>query len=222
MYMGTTYTGTAGQPIPTSAASDGSTDSSSSDMSMMMMNEYFTSYYKDYPVLFKNLHANSRASAFGIFVLIFVACFFFRGFGFLGSYLEHNIFHNYTNSVLVEKEDCECDPAEESDGGKKIGPEHETTTTPLLLSSHSNKSYTQILKELFFPGMVELCKDSIRLVIAFVVVMIGYALMLTTMSFVLVYFFAVCSGLAFSEVFFNRLAIVLGVNRTGGPCSGMH
>ncbi|VEU19434.1 DEKNAAC100506 [Brettanomyces naardenensis] len=193
-------------------------DSSANDMGgmdMSSMNEYLTTKYNGYPVLFKTLKASSGGVAFGIFVLIFFTCFAFRGFSFLGAYLEQRVFHNYSNSVIVEKDDCACDPASDSD--QKYPGASDST-----LPEHVHKSFGTILRELLFPGMNELGKDIIRLLLAFVVAMLGYALMLVAMSFVLLYFFAICAGLAFSEVFFNRLGIVLEINRAIGPCTSLH
>lgn len=65
-------------------------------------------------------------------------------------------------------------------------------------------------------------RDVIRLLLAFTIVMFGYAIMLAAMSFVLTYFFAICLGLAFADVFFNRLAIILDINKNAGTCSSFH
>ncbi|QPG76930.1 hypothetical protein FOA43_004324 [Brettanomyces nanus] len=159
-------------------------------------------------------NASSKASAFGIFCVIFFTCFAFRAFIFLGAYLEQRVFHNYTNSVIIDKEDCTCDPVSDSD--------QKFQAATKALGAPIDKSFGQIIKEICLPGMNEVYKDVIRLLVAFVVSMLGYALMLAAMSFFILYFFAVCLGLAFGEVFFNRLAIVLGVNRSVGPCTGLH
>ncbi|GMF05527.1 unnamed protein product [Ambrosiozyma monospora] len=79
-----------------------------------------------------------------------------------------------------------------------------------------------MLRQLFFPGLAESGKDIIRLLIAFVSAMFGYALMLAAMSFVILYFFAACLGIAFGEVFFNRLSIVLGINKNSALCGALH
>lgn len=57
-----------------------------------------------------------------------------------------------------------------------------------------------------FFSNINFIRDPIRVVIAFTYYVIGYALMLSAMSYVLLYFFAICLGLAFGELFFNNIA----------------
>ncbi|KAG5355287.1 Copper transport protein [Yarrowia sp. C11] len=60
-------------------------------------------------------------------------------------------------------------------------------------------------------------RDIIRVTVAFTYYMIGYALMLSAMSYVLVYFFAICLGLAFGEIFFNNVARTCQVAQIEDP-----
>lgn len=165
------------------------------DMGMMGMNMYLTSSYQNYPVLFRTLHASSGGAAFGIFCILFFGGMFFRGLFFLSAYLEQRVFHNFNNAVIIKEVDnCACDPEKEADSAMEG-----------LKSSSMSK---------FFPTTFsQITQDLVRLVLAFVTAMFGYALMLATMSYVILYFFAVCLGVAFGEVFFNRLSIVTGVNK---------
>ncbi|GME84894.1 unnamed protein product [Ambrosiozyma monospora] len=217
MNMGTTATASA--TSSGSSASSTGMDMSSMDMSgmdmssdsgdTMMMNSYLVTTYSNYPVVFKTLKAHSGGAAFGVFCAIFFSAFFLRGLFFLSAYLEQKVFHNYTNAVLVQEVDnCACDP------------ESEDEKSPF--GALKRKGQASMLRQLFFPGLAESGKDIIRLLIAFVSAMFGYALMLAAMSFVILYFFAACLGIAFGEVFFNRLSIVLGINKNSALCGALH
>ncbi|ODV97375.1 hypothetical protein PACTADRAFT_27149, partial [Pachysolen tannophilus NRRL Y-2460] len=207
------------------SASATSTSTSSSDSSMDMdMDMYFTSNYLNYPVIFKTMVATNGGKAFGIFLALFVSAFFFRGLAFLSSYLEQQVFHNLNNAVFVEIEDnCACEVAEDDkDSGISSNEDDKQNEEGIANSQSLNKKLPtkdgKILKnkpsklrQFFLPGRQELLKDIVRLLLAFVSAMFGYALMIAAMSFMLLYFFAVVLGIAFGEVFFNRLAIVLNV-----------
>lgn len=80
-----------------------------------------------------------------------------------------------------------------------------------------------VLAQLFAPGLNEVYRDLIRLVIYFVTAMFSFVLMIAAMSYVLLYFFAICLGLAFGEMFFNRLRIATGLNdNINGVCGNLH
>ncbi|TID30757.1 hypothetical protein CANINC_000673 [Pichia inconspicua] len=193
----------------------GGMDMGGMDMSgdhSMTMNMWLTTRYKNTPVVFKTLTASTGAKAFGIFCALFFSAFAFRGLMFLSSYLEQVVFHNYTNAILVEEE-CGCDD-------DTTDPESKPTVPKAALPRQL--SFMEIVKGMFILSPTEIFQDIIRLLLAFTIVMFGYALMLAAMSFVLIYFFAICLGLAFGEMFFNRLAIVLNVNKALGACAGLH
>ncbi|CDK25948.1 unnamed protein product [Kuraishia capsulata CBS 1993] len=180
--------------------------SSSMDMSSSM-NMYFSSTYKGTPVLFKTLHAATGGSAFGIFVFLFFSAFLLRGLFFLSAYIEQKVFHNLNNSVVITKiDECACDPGDEEKGSS---------------SASSGKPKT-FLQQLLFPGMAEAGKDLVRLLLAFLISMVGYAVMLAAMSYVVLYFFAICLGFAFGDVFFNRISIILDVNKNSALCGAFH
>lgn len=183
----------------------GSSSDSASSMSMTM---WMTTSYKGTSVFFRTLDAHSGAAAFGIFCVLFFTSFFFRGLIFLSSYLEQAVFHNYSNTIRVE-EDCECGDVDDK---ASPPPSAEIQHPPL----------GTIIRKLFWMGPKELMHDVIRLLLSFTIVMFGYAIMLASMSFVILYFFAICLGLSFAEIFFNRLAIILNINKSFGACAGMH
>lgn len=181
-------------------------------MGSMMMNTFLTSAYYEYPVLFETFKASNHREEFGIFCVLFFAGFFMRGISFFGSYLEQVVFKSTKAPVVVENT-CGCDNTSDSD--TKLLNGDKTEDVPRM----KHKPFGQVIKELFWPGRVEFFRDLVRLVIAFVVSMLGYALMLAAMTFIIVYFFAVVLGLACGQVFFNRLGIVLGINANFGSCA---
>ncbi|KAG7877335.1 hypothetical protein KL938_004091 [Ogataea parapolymorpha] len=199
----------------TMAMATGSPSSSMDGMGMSMdmnMNYYLTTHYDRYPVIFHTLRASSGAGAFGIFCVLFFGAVFFRGLFFLSAYLEQRVFHNLTNAVLIQEIDnCACDPEED----KKHDPSGGTLSAKSL-------GLGKIIRQTLCPGLGELKRDFIRLLIAFTATMFGYALMLAAMSFVVLYFFAICLGMAFGEIIFNRLSIVLGINKNSSLCGSLH
>lgn len=184
-----------------------SMDMSSDDDYSMSMTMWMTTTYKGTPVFFRTLDANSPGAAFGIFCVVFFSSFFFRGLLFLSSYLEQAVFHNYANTIVIE-EDCECAPSDKE--------------SPLAARTVKHPGFGTVIKKLFWMGPKELMHDIVRLLLSFTIVMFGYAIMLAAMSFVVLYFFAICLGLSFGEIFFNRLSIILNINKSFGACSGMH
>lgn len=163
-------------------------------MDMAGMNMAFSTTYNNYPVWFSGLKAASGGAAFGIFVLIFAVAFITRGLIFLSAYLEVKVFHAPNVLVTVEDEaECGCD-----DKGE----------VALVRAS--------VFRQMLWTNATDARNDVVRLVLAFVIAMFGYALMLATMTFVVVYFFAVVTGLAFAELFWGRLGRVTGVNAANG------
>lgn len=68
-----------------------------------------------------------------------------------------------------------------------------------------------------FFGNIHIIRDLIRVTVAFTYYMIGYALMLSAMSYVLVYFFGICLGLAFGEILFNNVARTMQIAQIEDP-----
>ena len=191
-----------------------SSTSSSMDMdhgSMdMSMNSYMTINYDSYPVVFKTLTASSGGAAFGIFCVLFFSAFFYRGLAFLAAYLEQRVF----------KTEVPCQNNDDTDTEAKCcDVDVPVSNNPEIANSEKDRS---VLAKFFHFTPQSLYRDFIRLIITFVSAMFGYALMLAVMSFVITYFFAVVLGMAFGEIFFLRLATVMGIRHTGMFCSSLH
>lgn len=146
---------------------------------------YFSTYYKNRVVLFKNFQANNNGQAFGIFLLIFFVGFLGKGLEFLKNYLEVRVWNNpnYQRQTTVVDE-CACD-----DDLDKTRASLEVSQVP------RNHSIVNVV-----------VRDIIRISLCFLSEMIGYALMLIAMSFSLVYFFAAVLGNAVGRYFFERLS----------------
>ncbi|QID88532.1 copper transport protein ctr1 [Saccharomyces pastorianus] len=186
-----------------SSSSNSSSSGSSMDMDMDMdmdmgMNYYLTPTYKNYPVLFHHLHANTSGKAFGIFLLIVVAAFVYKLLLFVSWCLEVHWFKKWDK----ENKYCTLPSANAKDDGRNYGTENnfEIQGLPKL---------PNLLGDIFVPSLMDLFHDIIRTFLVFTSTMIIYMLMLATMSFVLTYVFAVITGLALSEVFFNRCKLAL-------------
>ncbi|OBA27716.1 hypothetical protein HANVADRAFT_52147 [Hanseniaspora valbyensis NRRL Y-1626] len=164
-----------------SGMSSSSTSTSSSSMDMSM-NSYLTSNWKNYPVLFKKLKADTRGKLFGIFLLLIVATFVYKATGFTLWYLELRW------SKL-------------SSGNNRDISEEER-----LLREKRGRS---LIGEIFLPSGYDFLKDAVRAVLVFWSTLIAYMLMLAAMSFILTYIFGIVLGLALFEVFFNRIKIVV-------------
>ncbi|EGV64417.1 hypothetical protein CANTEDRAFT_114243 [Yamadazyma tenuis ATCC 10573] len=159
-----------------------STASSTSDsMDMDTMHRYFTTAYNGYPVLFKGLKAKNGGEVFGIFLLVFFVAVFTKFLEFARSYMEQKVWvspvdrHLYTDS--------------ESDGKNLV--------------TESTGQIARVSVSGSIPSM--LVRNAIRLILIFLPEMFGFALMLVAMSFTLVYFFAVVSGLTVGKFIFERL-----------------
>lgn len=186
---------------------------STMDMSHSMdmggsMNMYLTSVYKDYPVLFSTLKASNGGQAFGIFVLVFFVSFLTKGLEFLKNYLEQKVWNN-PNYVIPQQttiiENCECDDDfDKSDAENAI--ESKTPT-----GTHTRLSLANVL-----------VRDVIRLCLIFVVELFSYAMMLVAMTFSLVYFFAVVTGMTFGRFFFERLSDTIGIRPGANNFQGHH
>lgn len=156
--------------------------SSSATTSSMTMNYYMTSSWKNYPVLFHKLKADTRGKLFGIFLLVIVVTFVYKATGFTLWYLELKWAKSSTeNSNNISEEEK-------------------------LLREKRGRSY---LGEIFLPSGYDFIKDAVRLLLVFWSTLLGYMLMLVAMSFIVTYIFAVVLGLSLFEVFFNRIKIVI-------------
>lgn len=189
--------------MASSTASSAGMDMSS--MSSTSMNMYLTSVYKNYPVLFKTLTATNGGQAFGIFLLIFVVSFLSKGFEFLKIYLEQKVWKNPNYAVTQITnivEECGCDDDKMSE------------------SQNDVESLTRSKNQL--PLASVLIRDFIRLVLCFIPEMLSYAMMLVAMSFSLLYFFAVVTGMTFGRFFFERLCDNLSLRPGANNLQGHH
>ena len=207
MSMSSTPTSSASAQTTSDSSMSGmsgmsSSDNSSSsgmDMDMSMgMNYYLTPTYKNYPVLFHHLHANNSGKAFGIFLLFVVAAFVYKLLLFGSWCLEVHWFKKWDKQNKYST----LPSANSKDEGKHYDTENnfEIQGLPKL---------PNLLSDIFVPSLMDLFHDIIRAFLVFTSTMIIYMLMLATMSFVLTYVFAVITGLALSEVFFNRCKIAM-------------
>lgn len=194
---------TMDMPSETSGAMD-----MSGSMDMSGMNMFLTTAYKNYPVLFETLKAANGGQAFGIFFLIFFVSFLTRGFEFLKNYLEQRVWNN-PNYLIPQQttiiENCECD----DDFDKSNTESAIESKTPT--GTHTRLSLANVL-----------VRDVIRLILVFVVELFSYAMMLVTMTFSLVYFFAVVTGMTFGRFFFERLSDTMGIRPGSNNFQGHH
>lgn len=161
----------------TMAMGTGSTDS-------MMMNSWLTPTYHNYPVLFQKLHADTSGKAFGIFLLIVVTAFVYKFLLYVSWCLEVHWFKKWSKTDATETKDAL------TDGTSQVLPK-----------------MPNFMFDLFCPSLTGILHDFIRALLTFCSTMLIYMLMLAAMSFVLTYVFAVITGLALAEVFFNRCKI---------------
>ncbi|GAV47971.1 hypothetical protein ZYGR_0I02670 [Zygosaccharomyces rouxii] len=152
-----------------------------------MMNSWLTPTYQDYPVLFKGLHANSSGKQFGIFLLIVVTAFVYKFLNYLSWCLEVHWFKNWSKSDAPQESKDVM-----SQGDEALG---------------SLPKMPNFMFDLFCPSWMDLFHDFIRAILTFCSTMLIYMLMLVAMTYVLTYVFAVITGLALAEVFFNRCKI---------------
>lgn len=201
---------TMSMPTATASSSGGMSGMSgmdtgnSSDSSMDMgMNYYLTPTYKHYPVLFQHLVADSEGKAFGIFLLIVVAAFAYKFLLFVSWCLEVHWFKrwNKTNKYSTLQGERNTNNGKSSDGKDYYGDE--------ILEMSTLPKIPNFMFDVFSPSLIDLFHDFIRALLTFTSTMIIYMLMLAAMSFVLTYVFAVITGLALAEVFFNRCKICM-------------
>lgn len=192
----------------TGMAMDHDHGDSHDDMGMAAMHMYFTTQYKDYPVLFKTLTASNKGQAFGIFLLLFVVGFLTRGIEFMKNYLEQVVWKNPTyvechpgqeTLTQAETSDC-CGPVQT----KKLSSDSEAAAEITTTQPPPNLS---VASSLF--------RNAIRLVLCILPDLFGFALMLAAMSYTLTYFFAVVLGLGVGRFVFERLSDRMNLKPVG-------
>lgn len=187
-----------------SSSSDGMSMDMDHGMDGMSMHMYFTTQFKNYPVLFKNLSAETEAQAFGIFVLLFFVAFATRSFEFFKDYLEYKV---WRNPVYFNQPQNKYVPpiARNNSSDNSLGKDPITTETDVEIEP--TKSNGLSYSSQFF-------RDTIRLILLVIPEILGYALMLAVMTYTLTYFFAVAVGSGVGKFFFDKLSFKMGVRPT--------
>lgn len=170
---------------------------------MHSMNMYFTTLFKDYPVLFSKLSAHTKGQAFGIFVLLFIVAFLCRGLEFARNYLEARVWNNPAYQAQCHP------PVDNVTGADKACC---TTKDRMDDSSSNDKEPLAAPSKPQIPLATSLFRDAIRLVLFVVPDIISYALMLAAMTYTLAYFFAVAVGSGVGRFAFQRLSDRLRVS----------
>ena len=193
-----------------------STSSSMSGMKKMSMHMWLTAEFEGYPVLFKSLIANTKAQAFGIFVLLFVVAFLTRMLEFVRNYLEEIVWKN--NNFLESEQGivqhnanlamvpsaaeplatC-CMNAKENGNFE----EHfKSCCSAKKINNDADSSIDKVnspqIESIKPKGSISLAstimRDIIRLALCIIPDLLAYSLMLVAMTYTLVYFFAVVIG----------------------------
>lgn len=208
-----------------------------SDMDMDMghmdsMHMYFTTQYKNYPVLFKELAASNGGQAFGIFVFLFIIAFLVRGIEFAKNYLEQVVWQNpnyiechpVTSPAVVNMQPqergncCSGNKTVSIQNDNSLGKDSSTNSMTgqhdVEIEGNHARSHNSKL-----PMASSLFRNIIRLALCILPDLFGFALMLAAMSFTLVYFFAVVLGLGIGRFTFERLSDRL---RLRPAISGLH
>ncbi|SCU80139.1 LADA_0B05270g1_1 [Lachancea dasiensis] len=208
-------------PMSSSSASKSMSMSSSASMSMsmssasamdmsgdMQMNTYLTPQFKGYPVLFNHLNANTKAQAFGIFVLVIAAAFAYKFLLFTSWCLEVKWFKQWNPTAIKSGSGLSAVAAPEDPDNSSLA-STQNYIQDLEFQTQYLPKVPNLLVHVVSPSVKELCHDVVRLLITFCSTMLIYMLMLVTMTFVLTYVFAVVLGISLAEIFFNRWKICL-------------
>ncbi|ODV81811.1 Ctr-domain-containing protein [Suhomyces tanzawaensis NRRL Y-17324] len=202
---------TSGMSMATSTGMEGMHMGGMDGMDGMHM--FFTTEFKNYPVLFSSLTASTKAQAFGIFVLFFFLAFVARGFEFLRMYLEQLVWKNpvYVEchpgdeaNVISPKETANCCGGDDSDDSIK---KPNSAVFRADSFEHDKRDATNNLLSM----ASRVYRDIIRLVLCILPDLFGYSLMLVAMTYTLVYFFAVVIGSGVGRFFFERLSDKLNI-----------
>lgn len=203
-----TMTGMAGMASMAESATTAAADHGSMDMGGMHM--YFTTNFKDYPVVFKGLAASNSGEAFGIFVLLFFVAIFARLLVFGRVYLEEVVWNTDSHSkiqgdgtgVVVAPA---LSSAQSCDGcGPKFSSEQESTHAVA-----QNKSISTVSS---------LFREFIKLILFVIPDIFSYGLMLAVMTYTLTYFFAVAVGSGVGNYLTNRLIENYRLSKPHGSC----
>ncbi|EGW30334.1 uncharacterized protein SPAPADRAFT_52427 [Spathaspora passalidarum NRRL Y-27907] len=184
-------------------------DHMSSHDDMAGMHMYFTAQFKGYPVIFKNLVANNKGQAFGIFLLLFFVAFLNRLLEFVRNYLEEVVWQNR------EYQEFESGIANAPANLQSVTSGancHDTNSSDDSLHKGDSVQVSKPVKSL--PIASTLFRDAIRLFLCIVPDLFGYALMLGAMTFTLTYFFAIVIGSGVGRFTSERLMERFRLKRT--------
>ncbi|CAI5760600.1 unnamed protein product [Candida verbasci] len=177
------------------------------DSEMMGMHMWFTTQFKDYPVLFRDLKASNKGEAFGIFLLLFVVAILSRLLEFLRNYLEEVVWSNknfieFENGVVSHSANLQ--PALSSQQDQvHCSMDKNSVDEQVSNSINSNENSVKNNNNLSFAS--KFFRDIIRLILCIVPDLFGYALMLAAMTYTLTYFFAVVLGSGIGRFVSERL-----------------
>ncbi|KAK6200111.1 copper transport protein [Scheffersomyces amazonensis] len=204
--------GSSTSMMPSSTSSGmmmGSTETGMSSMhmdGMADMHMFFTTQYKEYPVLFKGLMANNAGQAFGIFLLLFTVAFLARGLEFIRLYLEEKVWKNPNYSSAFEQQpkiphfhraDSETSHDNSIDKSDSLGVDVDVEFVESERGSYKINT---------LPLASRAFRNIIRLVLCILPDLFGYGLMLAAMTYTLTYFFAVVLGSGIGRFFFEKLS----------------
>ncbi|CCE81688.1 Piso0_002351 [Millerozyma farinosa CBS 7064] len=220
----------SGSSMP-SGDSMGSMDHHMGSMGMSM-HVYLTTNYKDYPVLFRGLHASNGGEAFGIFLLLFFIGVLVRGIEFLRTYLEQVVWKNPTyvschpsGTIRGADPAILCSDTNQIDEGNCCGGNKDAVYDAAADKGESADTFTHRIdsdqqQHTKLPLASMVVRSVIRLALCILPELFILALMLAAMSFAIVYFFAVALGLGIGKFMFDMITDAIQIKPVGR--SGVH
>lgn len=214
-----------------SGDSMGSMDHNMGSMGMSM-HVYLTTNYKDYPVLFRGLHASNGGEAFGIFLLLFFVGVLVRGIEFLRTYLEQVVWKNPTyvschpsGTIRGADPNILCLDTNQKDEGNCCGGNKDVVYDMTTDKGESTDTFTHKMdldqqQHTKLPLASIVIRSVIRLALCILPELLILALMLAAMSFAIVYFFAVALGLGIGKFMFDMITDAIQIKPVGR--SGVH
>lgn len=206
--------------MATSSASSSMEHSTMSGMSglshKMGMHMWLTAEFAGYPVLFKDLKANTKAQAFGIFVLLFVVAFLTRMLEFVRNYLEEIVWRNNNyleneegivqhgaklTTIESEKNLATCCMNAKENGNFEehaktccSAKKHDLDDSDDSIDKSNSPQIEPITPKRSISFASSIMRDIIRLALCIIPDLLAYSLMLVAMTYTLTYFFAVVIG----------------------------
>ena len=197
----------------------------------MLMHMWFTTDYKNYPVLFKTLSATNKAQQFGIWLLLFAVCMLSKGLEFLRIYLEVKVWapeprcamgplradpeinapHHprFRDNPQLEKDNGEDSPDKGLLSLEKDYEKEHKDDEVIEPMARPHRGYQRPL----WPTRI--FRNAVILGLIFIPEMLNYAMMLSVMTYTLTYFFAVAVGQGFGRFVFEKLSMHLGIRPMG-------